>query len=147
MADPRFIGTLSLSPYIESVNPSPYTGYDATIAMVVDRDFGFIDSNRKEWWVRKGDITDGANIPWIAKYIIGGGFQQPYMPAAVLHDIYCRSKVWTWQDTDNMFYEAMILNGTILPKALTMWLAVYTFGPHWTMPPNQNVLPFKTIVK
>ena len=134
MSDPRFIGTLSLSPYVEGVTPTPYTGYDATIAMVLDADFAFIDSKRVVWTAHKGDIVDGANIPWAAKYIVGGAFQQPYLPAAVIHDVYCRSRVRTWQATHAAFFSAMITNGVEYLKARTMWLAVYLFGPHWPAP-------------
>jgi len=128
MADPRFVGVLSLSPYS---GPSPYTGYDATIAMSVDNDFSFIDSTRYVWTVHKGDVTDGANIPRLLKPIIGHGFQEPYMPAAVLHDIYCRSKVRSWQATHWMFREAMLTNGVNILRATYMWAAVFAFGPHW----------------
>lgn len=129
MSDPRFIGVLSLSPW-DGPDPN-YTGYDATIAMQVDADFSFIDSKKVKWTAPKNSVVDGANIPRFAKWVIGGSFQQPYLPAAVIHDVYCRTKVRTWESTAKMFYEAMICNGVELVKARTMWLAVYVCGPHW----------------
>ncbi len=120
-ADPRFIGLIRIEP-----NPS-----DTDKSMLVGRDFSFIDSRGVTWTAHKGDITNGASIPNIFKIIIGGSYQMPYLPASVLHDIYCVSRVRPWRDTANMFYEALYTNGVFIAKARTMWLAVYLFGPHW----------------
>ena len=119
MADPRFIGTLILH------NPSDVK------KMTVGKDFSFEDSRGILWTVHKGDVTDGASIPNQLKLFIGGSYQTPYLKAAILHDVYCQNKTHSWQDTDRMFYEAMRTNGVGRTKATLMWLAVYTFGPHW----------------
>ena len=99
--------------------------------MLVHHDFSFLDSNGALWTAHKGDVTNGASIPSTLKIIVGGSYQTPYLIAAVLHDVYCTSKARSWQDTDQMFYEAMRTNGVDRFKAFAMYLAVYTFGPHW----------------
>ena len=119
MSDPRFVGVLSLHPSADSK------------FMVLDSDFSFIDSTDLMWTARKGDQVNGANIPKIFKPIIGTSYQNPYLPAAVIHDVYCLNKSRSWQDTARMFYQAMITNGVNIFKALAMYYAVYAFGPHW----------------
>lgn len=116
--DPHFIGTLSLH---------QGTGDN----LVVDHDFGFYDSEGLLWQVHQGDITNGASIPSILKPIVGQSFQETYLKAAVLHDVYCVSKVRSWQQTARMFYQAMTTNGVPWYKAYPMYLAVVSFGPHW----------------
>jgi Protein of unknown function (DUF1353) len=123
MADPRFVGVLSLSSYVGPVTPFG--------EMVLDQDFAFIDSNSVTWDAHKGDIIGGAHIPAIFKPLMGTSYETPYLGAAVLHDVWCRSMKRTWQSTDAMFYEAMVTNGLNIVKAYSMWSAVYFFGPHW----------------
>ena len=119
MNDPRFVGTLSLS-----IAPN---GKD----MVLDSTFSFIDSKGLMWTAYKNDVVNGANIPDTLKIIIGGAYQQPYLAAAVIHDVYCNNKTRSWTSTARMFYEAMITNGVNFFKARIMYTAVWTFGPHW----------------
>ena len=119
MSDPRFVGVLSLHPS------------DDRKFMVLDSDFSFIDSTDLMWTARKGDEVNGANIPKIFKPIIGTSYQNPYLPAAVIHDVYCKSRVRSWKDTARMFYEAMVTNGVNFIKAWVMYSAVYVGGPHW----------------
>jgi hypothetical protein len=118
MSDPHFYGILRLDEN----------------SVVVSRTFGFIDSHKVNWAAPQGSMTDGASIPGIAKLVIGGSFQEPYLRAAVLHDIYCKSRVRSWQNTAKMFYEAMITAGTNIIKAQAMYWAVYLGGPHWEYP-------------
>ena len=119
--DPHFTGTLSLS------NGKPGT-------LVVDHEFHFYDSEGTDWVVHQGDITNGASIPKILKPIVGQSFQETYLPASVLHDVYCVSRTRTWQKTARMFYQAMTTNGVPWYKAYPMYLAVISFGPHWVHP-------------
>ena len=123
MTDARFVGVLDLSSY---KGPSTTLG-----EMVLNQDFAFIDYRGLRWDAHKGDIIGGAHIPQIFKSIIGGSYQSPYLGAAVLHDVWCRSMKRSLQDTDEMFYEAMITNGVNFIKAYAMWSAVYVGGPHW----------------
>ena len=123
MPDPHFVGLLQLEP-----DPTDKT---EQMLVVVSESFPFFDTHGMEWTADKGAVTDGASIPGLLKPIIGKSFQTPYLPAAVLHDIYCKNKSRSWRQTDSMFYEAMITNGVNILKAATMWAAVYVFGPHW----------------
>ena len=127
MADPRFIGVLNLSSY---AGLSPY-GSSNGGPMIVNDDFSFIDRHSITWIAHKGEIVDGASIPPILKLIVGGSFRSSYLPAAVLHDVYCRNKTRTQAQTSEMFYEAMVTNEVNIVKALAMWSAVRIFGPHW----------------
>ena len=129
MADPHFIGVLSLSPYTGP--PVPYYSGPDEVPMVVDNDFGFVDSRGVTWTAHKGDVVDGANLPEFSEPFIGGSFTTTYLSAAALHDIYCRSKVRSQKDTSRMFREAMITNGVWSIKAWAMYLAVRLRGPRW----------------
>lgn len=125
MTDPHFIGVLSLSPYT-----GPVTDFGE---MVLDQDFAFVDARGIVWDAHKGDIIGGAHIPSVFKPLMGTSYQTPYLGAAVLHDVWCRSEKRTWQSTDEMFREAMVTNGVNRIKAWAMWSAVYVGGPHWVV--------------
>ena len=118
--DSHYIGSLRLGP--SAMDPTQ---------LEVKENFSFIDRHGIEWKARPGDLTGGAHIPWYFKPIIGHSFQEPYLSAATLHNIYCRNKTRSWQDTYAMFLSAMIVSGVNVVKARAMWLAVVLFGPHW----------------
>ena len=124
MSDPRFVGVLSLAAGSRPIGEPGGT-------MILNDDFSFIDSRDVTWIAHKGDIIDGASIPKIFKRIIGGSFRSSYLPAAVLHDVYCASKSRPQKDTSRMFYQAMITNEVNPLKAWLMYEAVYRFGPQW----------------
>ncbi len=119
--DPHFIGHLRLEP----------SDSDPTQLAVASKHFSFFDENGVEWKASTGELTGGAHIPWYFKPIIGYSFQEPYLSAATLHNIYCRNKTRSWRDTDAMFLSAMLVSGVNPVKARLMWSAVYVFGPHW----------------
>ena len=125
MSDPRFVGVLDLVSKV-----SPFAGSGGT--MELKDDFSFIDSYGIIWIAHKGDVVDGASIPKLFKLVIGGSFQSSYLPAAVLHDVYCGTKSRSQHDTSRMFREALITNGVNRIKAYAMWFAVYRFGPQWS---------------
>jgi len=126
--DAHFIGVLRLSP--DPANPN--------VTLIVDsKTFAFIDKHGVRWDSKRGDVVGGAHIPMLLKPIVGHSFQEPYLRAATLHDIYCdksipdRGRSRTWQATHRMFYDAMIVSGVNIARAFIMWSAVYTFGPKW----------------
>ena len=123
MSDPHFIGILRLEPV-----PTDASGNTLVVA---SKSFAFFDSDGVEWVTTQGDVTDGASIPGWLKWIAGRSFETPYLPAAVLHDVYCKNKSRTWQATDRMFFQAMTTNGVNEIKAFLMWQAVRIGGPHW----------------
>lgn len=92
--------------------------------------FGYIDSKGQTWDVPAGAETDGASIPK-AFWLTHPPFTGKYRSAAVIHDYYCRSQTRAWQDTHNVFYEAMRTAGVDDRTAKVMWGAVYNFGPRW----------------
>ena len=119
-----FIGEFHLS-----ANPADPSGG----TRILDNDYFFIDPQGLVWKANKGDITDGASIPPIFQPVIGGPWEDDYLPPAVLHDHYTNDahKVRTWRSTDFMFFQAMMVRHTDVIKAKTMYYAVYVFGPHW----------------
>ena len=120
MTAPRFIGDLELA--LDPADPK---------SMLVAKEFSFEDSKGVLWTAHVGDVTNGASIPRQFKIIIGGSYQTPYLRASVMHDVYTGSMARPWKDTDRMFYQAMRTDGVSRPKALSMYFAVYFFGPHW----------------
>lgn len=100
---------------------------------VLEDDLFFVDRNKVVWKAGKGDVTDGASIPPLLQGVVGGPWEEAFLPAAVMHDHYCveERRVRGWRTTARMFYEAMIVNHTDVVKAKTMYYAVYAFGPHW----------------
>jgi hypothetical protein len=100
--------------------------------MEVVKPFGFVDSQARKWEVPVGTKTDGASIPRALWSLVGSPFTGAYREAAVIHDRYCQTKLRSWSDTHDAFYEAMLASGVDKQQALLMWAAVYRFGPRWT---------------
>lgn len=117
-----FVGELKLSK-----NPSDPSGK----TKILDEDLYFIEPDNTAWKAGKGDVTDGASIPKLFQPIIGGPWEEDYLPAAVMHDHYTKRLVRTWWTTDRMFHQAMIVKKVPSIKAAVMYYAVYAFGPHW----------------
>jgi Protein of unknown function (DUF1353) len=114
----RFRGTLQVEPLADGVN----------VKLVGP--FGYVDAKGRAWDVPAGAVTDGASIPrvfWVSYPPFTGKYRQ----AAVIHDHYCSIKSRSWQDTHNVFYEAMLTAGEDSRAAKVMWAAVYHFGPRW----------------
>lgn len=94
-------------------------------------DFGYIDPRGVGWQAKAGLKTDGASIPSWAQPIIGGPWEQQFLPAAVIHDHYCIRTVRTRSSTHRMFYDALIESGVNRFKALTMYYAVMVGSHMW----------------
>ena len=123
MSDPHFVGVLVLEP-----DPTDTTNERLVVA---SDSFAFYDNHGVKWVADKGEVTDGASIPGLIKLFLGRSFREPYLPAATLHDIYCRSKTRSCAATADMFCQALITNGVDYVRAGAMWSAVRAFGPHW----------------
>jgi hypothetical protein len=102
--------------------------------------FGYVDAKGQVWDVPAGAETDGASIPGIF-WITHPPFTGKYRAAAVIHDYYCRTQSRGWQDTHNVFYEAMLTAGVDARTAKVMWAAVYNFGPRWGAGVVKRALP------
>ncbi len=100
--------------------------------MQLHSDFTYIDSKQQKWHVPAGATVDGASIPKPLWSLIGGPFEGKYREASVVHDYYCENKQRTWENTHNVFFEAMLTSGEAPRRAKLMYWAVYRFGPRWT---------------
>jgi Protein of unknown function (DUF1353) len=76
-------------------------------------------------------VTDGASIPKPLQLIFGHPFMSDYVKAAVIHDFYCDKRIEPWRATHEMFYEAMIVNGTPRLKAKAMFAGVLFGNRKW----------------
>lgn len=92
--------------------------------------FGYIDARGRRWDVPAGAKTDGASVPRVFWQLFAP-FSGKYREAAVIHDHFCGTKTRSWQDTHNVFYEAMLTAGVAETSARVMWAAVYNFADRW----------------
>jgi len=97
----------------------------------------FTDKNGKDWTAGIGNQINGANIPSVFWSIIGSPFIGFFRRASVLHDVYCMLKSEPHEMVHQMFYEAMLEDGTAPILAEKMYLAVAIFGPKWDMDGNE----------
>lgn len=92
----------------------------------------YIDPKHEKWLVPAGEVTDGASVPRFF-WVIFPPFTGKYRIAAVIHDRYCRTRSRPWRNVHRMFYNAMLAAGVDFVSAKTMYGAVYSFGPRWSM--------------
>jgi len=94
---------------------------------------------RLHWWVRKGLVTDGASIPLIVAWIVGGPFEGRHRRAAIFHDAYYRRaahEVTLWAAfrsrrravVDRMLFEVACADGSRPWKAMLIYVFVRPFG-------------------
>lgn len=115
----RFIGNLVLD-----------IATDGDLATIKE-EFGFVDSRGQVWTVPAGTVTDGASLPVAFRSIYGSSFDQELIKASALHDHYVQTKVRSWQDTHQMFYEALLASDVEVIKAKILYASVAQFGPRW----------------
>ena len=108
------------------------TPLDDGIHMQLCGEFGFRDSNNKQWSVDPAARVDGASIPRFLWSVIGSPFTGKYVKASVIHDYHCDVRMERWQDVHRVFYNAMRVSGVPKVQAKTMYLAVYYQGPRWS---------------
>jgi hypothetical protein len=118
---------------------TPLPGRDGR-TMKVLQPFGYVDSKGLAWDVPAGLVTDGASVPR-AFWALFPPWTGNYRKAAVIHDHYCTTKARTWQETHNVFYEAMLAEGMSEGLAKVLWAAVYNFGPSWGPGAKKRALP------
>ena len=85
--------------------------------------FGYTDARGQAWDVPAGSETDGASIPKVF-WLTHPPFTGKYRAAADIHDYYCRTQTRCWQETHNVFFEAMRTAGAEERTAKVMWGAV-----------------------
>ena len=96
-------------------------------------DFTFIDSKGINWTAKAGSIIDGASIPRILWSSVGPPLSGDYRRASVIHDVYCKSQDRDHRAVHKMFHELMLADGVGPIKAQSMYFAVKTFGPKWSI--------------
>jgi hypothetical protein len=95
--------------------------------MKLAQPFGYVDSKGQVWDVAAGAETDGASIPSLF-WTTHPPLTDKYLSAASSMTT-SRTQSRSWQDTHNVFYEAMLTAGVDGRTAKVMWAAVYNFGP------------------
>jgi hypothetical protein len=105
-------------------------------------DFTYTDPKSEKWIAPAGSSIDGASIPRMFWWLIGGPFEGEYRNASVVHDTECHEPhKHDWRAVHRMFYSASRAGGTDFVKAKIMFAAVYHFGPRWNWP-NSESLPY-----
>lgn len=99
--------------------------------MILQQDFSFVDKKGKTWTAPKGLVFDGASIPKFFWRVIGSPFVGNFRRGAVIHDSYYSNLEEPKKDVDNMFYEAMLVDGVSKWRAKAMYQAVKWFAPKW----------------
>lgn len=95
------------------------------------RDFSYRDPANRLWRARKDYVSDGASIPEILWSLEGGPWAGSYRDAAIIHDFYCEDMSRSWEDTHDVFYDAMRSRGISEWEATRKHWAVYYLGPRW----------------
>lgn len=100
----------------------------------------YVDPDGEEWWIRPGDLTDGASIPRFFWRI-----WDPHTPqireAAAFHDVWCVLGRRPSHIVHRMFYFALRTAGVGPVTAWLFWFAVRFFGPRF--PGDPNYVPAK----
>lgn len=98
--------------------------------MQLVQDFAFVDSAGVYWQASKGDVVNGASIPRLF-WVWGSPFVGLYRRASVIHDVYCKKRLKTSEQTHKVFYEMCLADGVGKIKAKLMYQAVKLGGGKW----------------
>jgi hypothetical protein len=106
-------------------------------------DASFTDSQGRVWWIREGQIADGASIPRLAWPIVGGPYEGRHRDGALFHDwaYACGGHMqqseeagafmlYERADADRMLLEAMLYRGLNVVSARSIYSAVRLGGWH-----------------
>lgn len=104
--------------------------------MMLLRSIAYVDPDGVRWEVPAGHVIDGASIPRLFWWPIGGPFDGYFRMASVHHDRYCDIKSKPSWDVHRMFYRAMRCEGCARWRATTMWLGVVIGGPRFKGEPK-----------
>ncbi|MGL4649663.1 MAG: DUF1353 domain-containing protein [Caldilineaceae bacterium] len=84
--------------------------------------------------VPEGLLSDGASVPRVAWWLMGGRLALDYIRAAFVHDMACRTRTAPFgSSTDSAvrFYRGLRADGMAFWKADLCRDAVQWFGPQW----------------
>ncbi len=115
-------GRLSGDPKLQSIAPRK---------KLLLEDYSYRDPKGVWWKAPAGLCTDGASIPRILWNTAGNPWEEPYLPAAIIHDHYCDTMERSWEVTHRVFFDAMIARGTSYNEAVKKFWAVHYLGPRW----------------
>lgn len=104
---------------------------DDGFEMELLRDFVFVDSRGVRWEVPKKTMINGSDIPKQLWMFSGSPFTGKHRKASVPHDLYCRIRERTWQETHRMYFEACIIAGVSDSEAKRKLWGMMRFGPRW----------------
>jgi Protein of unknown function (DUF1353) len=99
---------------------------------IVQQAFSYEDAYGHTLTAEPGFSTDGASIPRVLWTLVGSPFTGKYLKAAVIHDVGCVTHKYTWQETDRIFFDAMLDAGVSEHQAKLFYWAVREGGPRWT---------------
>jgi hypothetical protein len=94
-------------------------------------DFGFLDSDGRDWPVPLGTIVDGTSIPSALWFLFGDRCEGKHREAIAVHDHYCAVRSTDWRSVHRMFYHAMLTSGVSVRRAKLVYAGVYFAGPRW----------------
>jgi hypothetical protein len=95
------------------------------------QDFGFLDTDGKNWPVPSGTLLNGASIPKDLWSGFGGLWEGKYREAWVVHDHHCATRSTDWRSIRRMFYHAMRASGITQLFAKLVFAGVYFAGARW----------------
>jgi len=106
---------------------------DLKIVLIGDQNFELLDELIYEnkdfiFIIKKGFTFDGASIPRILWTTIGCPFGASYTKPACLHDALYATKLFSREQSDDLFLEAMLATGVDKTTAEQMHTAVRLFG-------------------
>jgi hypothetical protein len=109
------------------------TGCRAQGECKVLSNFRYTDPNNVTWQANKGNITDGASIPKLLRFIAGQPFDPRFTKAAVIHDHYSKTSrpVRPWKQTQRVFFDALIEDGLNAPHSNLLYLGVLLGSKRW----------------
>ena len=92
--------------------------------------FAFVDPEGTVWGVEPGDESNGISSPWICWRLVPP-FTWRGIRWAVIHDVYCESRVRPSVRTHRMIYYAARADGAAGLRAFFAWLGPRLFGPRF----------------
>lgn len=101
-------------------------GYIVTLEPIT-----YVDKYKREWHAPKGTFSDGYSIPRWAWRVAGHPFSGKSIIQAVIHDVYCETRVRSSQLTHKVFEEMMYQFGEKKFRAFTYSKAVKLGGGRW----------------
>ena len=130
----EFTGQLEYEDGWFTESGSPTSEDDPDRVKMVKTGFGYTDNTALNWEVTRGELTDGASIPAIFRWLIGDKFLPEFARPSALHDHYVTSenRLRSALATHRMFRDALQDEKVEMWKVRAMYAAVVVFGPTWT---------------